>query len=85
MDAALRPLIGDAGTVTPYQLHLQMVQGIDVGKTVFDGTRQRSVVGQALLGAGDELQGQCGKLPLGFNCFEDAPTQLGVGDQFGIA
>ena len=40
MDAALRPLISNACAVASYQLHLQMVQRVDVGESVFDRARQ---------------------------------------------
>jgi hypothetical protein len=40
MYAALRALIGDAGAVSAYEFHLQMVQRINVGETVFDRPRQ---------------------------------------------
>ena len=56
MDAALRAFIGDAGAVTAYEFDLQMVQRINVRKTVFDGPGQRGVVGQPLLVARDLLQ-----------------------------
>jgi len=38
--AALRPFIGDAGAVAANQFHLQMVQRVNIGKTVLDGARQ---------------------------------------------
>ena len=70
MDAALGSLIGDACAVTAYEFDLQMVQRIDVGKTVLDGSGQCGVIGQALLGTGDELQCIRGQMPFGFNRFE---------------
>ena len=45
MDAALRPLISNTRAVSAYEFDLQMVQRIDIGKAVFDGSGQRSVVG----------------------------------------
>ena len=40
MYAALRTVIRDAGTVTAYEFDLQMVQRVNIGKTVFDRPRQ---------------------------------------------
>ena len=84
MDTSLGSLIGDACAVTAYEFDLQMVQRIDVGKTVLDGSGQCDVIGQALLGTGDELQCIRGQMPFGFNRFEYFFALARIADQFGI-
>ena len=85
MDTALRPLVAGARAVSADQFDLQMVQGIDVGKAMFDRPGQRSVVGQTLFVASDPLQGIGCAVPFGFYRFLDFFAQLGVLHQFGIA
>lgn len=54
VDATFDLLSVAAGAVAPDQLHLQVVQRVDVGESVRDGARQRPIAGQPLLGAGDQ-------------------------------
>ena len=71
VDTALRPFVAGARAVSANQFDLQMVQGIDVRKAVFDLPGQRIVVGQALFVTSDPLQGIGCAMPFGFYRFED--------------
>ena len=53
VNAALHPLVILTLAVAANQLHLQMVQRVDVGKAVAHRARQRRVAGQAVFLARD--------------------------------
>ena len=85
MDTPLHPLIRLARTVAAHQLHLQMVQRVDVGKAVANRALQRCVIGQAILVTGDGGQGMRRAVPFGLYGRENLFAQTGVCHQIRVA
>ena len=85
MDAALDPRVGLPRAVAPYQFDLQVMQRIDVGKAVANGSLKRGVVGQALPVAGDAGKRAGRTVPFKFNKLENTLAQPRVGHQLRVA
>src|SRR6218665_258693 len=85
VDSGLHALIILAGTPAAHQFDLQMVQRVDVCEAVLDGARQRAVVRQALLVAGDAAERIGGAVPFGLDGGKDLFAQARVADQFAVA
>ena len=81
MDAALHPVVRLTRTVAAHQLHLQVVQRVDIRKAVAYGALQRRVIGQAVFVAGDSSQGLGRAVPLGFNGRKNLLAQTRIGHQ----
>lgn len=79
MNAAPHAHIVLAGAVAAHQFHLQVVQRVDVGEAVADGSLQRGIAGQALLLAGDQRKRLHGALPFGFDRRECLLRNRGAG------
>ena len=75
MDAALGALIGSAGSVATNQLHLEVVEGVDVRHALANRLGQGGVSGKAFLGAREQGERGIGLLPLLLNASKDASGQ----------
>ena len=70
MNAALHPFTGIAETVTADELQLQMMQWVNVRKTVPDRACQSRVGRQALAIASDQVKGLHRTMPFGIDLAE---------------
>ncbi len=85
MNAAPHGFVTKACAVSPHQLHLQVVQWVDVGEAVTDRSGQCCVVCQALLVAGDLGQRLGRAVPFGVNRCEHFFAQTRVRHQLAVA
>ena len=85
MNAVLHAVIRLPRTPAAHQLNLQVVERVDIGKAVANGTCQCRVVGQAVFVTGDVGQRLHRALPFRLNRAKNAFAQPGVGHQFAIA
>ena len=85
LDALHHAGVGVAGAVAAQQFDLHVVQRIDVGHPAAQRASEQRISFQKLLLACDSAHGIDGRLPLGFQPFEDRAAQRLIANQLGVA